>query len=90
MNRVATFVAGALVGVALGIVVSGSIYTPGGWMRAHPRPKFTTAPWEPAPDTTRSSDPVEHEIEGFRREYPRATKVEVEALRRVLRARATT
>ena len=90
MNRVATFVAGVLVGVALGIVVSGSIYTPGGWMRAHPKPKFTTAPWEPEPDTTTSSDPVEHEIEGFKREYPKATKADLDELRRILHARAKT
>ena len=74
----------------MGVIVSGIIYTPMGWMKAHPRPRIAVAPWEPEPDTTRSSDPVEHVIEGFRREYPRATKADLDEVCRVLRARAKT
>ena len=90
MRRVATFLAGALVGVALGVIVSGIIYTPMGWMKAHPRPRIAVAPWEPEPDTTRSSDPVDHAVEQFRRAAPEAKRADLDELRRVLRAMTKT
>lgn len=90
MSRVAAFVAGALPGLVLGLAFGSLVNTPGAWMRAHPRPTVTTAPWEPAPDTTRSPDPVEHEIEGLKREFPKATEAELDELRKTLRVRAKT